>query len=211
MKQIAIELGASHLLEGAVRRAGDQVRLSLQLIDAGTDSNVWSQTFDRPLRDVLSLQSEVANDVATALNVRLLGAGDVAKKGSASGAVGTNPVAYDLYLKGKVQLDVEFSQLENARDYGRLEALVARAIEIDPRFANAYALRARVLLSRLWDLHDLSEQQWQTIGNDIDLARRLAGGDRRGVGGPGCARILRPDELSGRASDDARGACPIPE
>ena len=175
VKQIATELGASHLLEGAVRRAGDQVRLTLQLIDAGTDSNVWSQTFDRPLRDVLSLQFEVASDVATALNVRLLGAGDVAKKDSATGTVGTSPVADDLYLKGKVQLDVELSQLQSARDYDRLEGLVARAIEIDPKFANAYALRARVLLNRLWNLRDLSEQQWQTIGNDIDLARRLAG------------------------------------
>ena len=175
VKQIATELGASHLLEGAVRRAGDQVRLTLQLIDAGTDSNVWSQTFDRPLRDVLSLQFEVASDVATALNVRLLGSGDVAKKGSATGAVGTDPVAYDLYLKGKVQLDVRFSELQNTRDYDRLEALVARAIEIDPGFANAYAMRARVLLTRLWNLRDLSQEQWQTIGNDIDLARRLAG------------------------------------
>ena len=59
VKQIATELGASHLLEGAVRRAGEQVRLTLQLIDAGTDTNVWSHTFDRELRDALSLQAEL--------------------------------------------------------------------------------------------------------------------------------------------------------
>ena len=61
VKQIALELGASHLLAGAVRRAGEHVRLSLHLVDAATDSNVWSRTFDRQLRDALSLQSEVAN------------------------------------------------------------------------------------------------------------------------------------------------------
>ena len=58
VKQIALELGASHLLAGALRRAGDHVRLSLHLVDAATDSNVWSRTFDRQLRDALSLQSE---------------------------------------------------------------------------------------------------------------------------------------------------------
>ena len=57
VKQIAAELGASHVLEGSLRRAGDQVRLTLQLIDADTDSNLWNQNFDRQLLDALSLQS----------------------------------------------------------------------------------------------------------------------------------------------------------
>ena len=105
VKQIATELGASHVLEGAVRRAGDQVRLTLQLIDAATDSNVWSRTFDRQLRDALSLQSEVAKEVATALDVQLIPADDRAKDGGANLPTTTNPVAYDLYLKGKLQLD----------------------------------------------------------------------------------------------------------
>ena len=175
VKQIAAELGASHVLEGTVRRAGDEVRLTLQLIDAGTDSNIWSHTFDRPLRDVLSLQSEVAGDVASALNVRLLAAGDDAKPSSTAAGVGTNPLAYDLYLKGKLQLHAEFSYLKNARDYDRLEALVTLAIEVDPNFADAYALRARVLLHRLWHSRELSRDQWQSIVSDIDAARRLVG------------------------------------
>ena len=175
VKQIAVELGASHLLEGAVRRAGDQVRLTLQLIDAGTDSNIWSDTFDRPMRDVLNLQSEVAADVATALNVRLIAPGDAVKPSATAAAIGTNSLAYDLYLKGKVQLDIEFSDLQNARDYDRLEALATRAIEIDPSFADAYALRARVLLNRLWHMRELSKRQWQSIVSDINSARRLVG------------------------------------
>ncbi len=175
VKQIAVELGASHLLEGAVRRAGDQVRLTLQLIDAGTDSNIWSHTFDRPLRDVLSLQSEVAADVATALNVRLLAGGGAVKPSATASAVGTDPLAYDLYLKGKVQLDIEFSDLQKGFDYDRLEALVTRAIEIDSSFADAYALRARVVLNRLWQLRGLSKDQWQSIVSDINAARRLVG------------------------------------
>ena len=179
VKQIARELGASHVLEGVVRRAGEQVRLTLQLIDAGTDSNVWSRTFDRQLRDALSLQSEVASEVATALDVRLVPAGERARDGSESAPAATSPVAYDLYLKGKLQLDVGFTQLETSRDYDRLEALAARVIEIDPGFANGYTLRARVLLYRLWFMYDLTDEQWRMVGSDIGLARRLAGDTAR--------------------------------
>jgi TolB-like protein len=175
VKQIAMELGASHLLAGAVRRAGDHVRLSLHLVDASTDSNVWSRTFDRQLRDALSLQSEVAGEVATALNLRLLPAENRAKADAATVPATTNPVAYDLYLKGKLQLDVGYNQLRTPGDFDRVEALVTRAIEIDPAFANAYTLRALALLNRLWVVSDLTEDQWKMIGSDIDSARRIAG------------------------------------
>jgi len=175
VKQIASELGASHILEGTVRRAGEKVRLTLQLIDTASDSNVWSRTFDRQLSDALSLQSEVATQVATALDVRLSPANandaypvEINKSGP------TNPIAYDLYLKGKIQL-ASNSQLDGPRAFDRLEGMVTRAIEIDPRFAKSYALRARVLLWRLWYLCDLTDEQWRMIGKDIDSAKRLAG------------------------------------
>ena len=175
VKQIALELGASHLLAGAVRRAGEHVRLSLHLVDAATDSNVWSRTFDRQLRDALSLQSEVATEVATALNLRLLPAENRAKTDAANAPATTNPVAYDLYLKAKLQHDVAYNQLTIPSDFDRLEALMTRAIELDPGFANAYTLRSRALLSRLWVLSDLTDEQWTMIGSDIDSARRIAG------------------------------------
>ena len=145
VKQIALELGASHLLAGAVRRAGEHVRLSLHLVDAATDNNVWSRTFDRQLRDALSLQSEVATEVATALNLRLLPAENRAKTDAVNAPATTNPVAYDLYLKAKLQLDVDYNQLNTPSDFDRLEALMTRAIELDPGFANAYTLRSRAL------------------------------------------------------------------
>ncbi len=175
VKQIAAELGASHLLEGTVRRAGEKVRLTLQLIDTTSDSNVWSRTFDRQLNDALSLQSEVATQVATALDVRLSPANandDSPAAINSSGA--TNPIAYDLYLKGKLQLGA-YIQLQGPRAFDRLEGLVTRAIEIDPGFANSYTLRARVLLWRLWYLCDLTDEQWRMIGSDIASAKRLAG------------------------------------
>ncbi len=148
VKQIALELDASHLLAGAVRRAGDHVRLSLYLVDAATDSNVWSRTFDRQLRDALSLQSEVATEVATTLNLRLLPAGNHAKTDAANAPATTNSVAYDLYLKAKLQLDVDYNQLNTPSKFDRIEGLVTRAIKLD---------------------------QWTMIGSDIDSARRIAG------------------------------------
>jgi len=175
VKQIALELGASHLLAGVVRRAGDHVRLSLHLVDAATDSNVWSRTFDRQLRDALSLQSEVATEVATALNLRLLPAENRANKGAVNAPATTNPVAYDLYLKAKLQLDVDYNQLNTPSQFDRIEGLVTRAIELDPGFANAYTLRSRALLYRLWLVSDLTDEQWTMIGSDIDSARRIAG------------------------------------
>ncbi|HTG76316.1 MAG TPA: hypothetical protein VL546_04035 [Steroidobacteraceae bacterium] len=175
VKQIATELSASHVLEGSLRRAGEKVRLTLQLIDAATDSNVWSRTFDRQLRDALSLQSEVASEVATALDVRLLPAGERVIDGSARTPAATSPVAYDLYLKGKLQLDVVLDRLVTARDFDRLEKLAAEAIEIDPGFADAYTVRARSLLYRLWFVGGLTDDQWRMIDSDLEAARRLAG------------------------------------
>jgi TolB-like protein len=68
---IAKELGATHVLEGSVRREGDTVRLTLQLIDARTDDHIWSQDYDRTLRSALALESDVASEVAAQLSVRL--------------------------------------------------------------------------------------------------------------------------------------------
>jgi len=175
VSQIAAELGASHLLEGTVRRAGEKVRLTLQLIDTASDSNIWSRTFDRQLSDALSLQSDVAMQVATALDVRLSppDANDDSVV-AINRSVSKNPIAYDLYLKGKIQLG-SYSQLDGPRAFDRLEGLATRAIEIDPGFANSYTLRARTLLWRLWYLCDLTDEQWRTIHIDIESAKRLAG------------------------------------
>ena len=69
--EVAQELGATHVMEGTVRREGDHVRLTLQLVDAGTDRYLWSQTYDRALASAMTLQSEVAADVAKQMSVRL--------------------------------------------------------------------------------------------------------------------------------------------
>ena len=93
----AQELGATHVMEGTVRREGNQVRLTLQLVDAGTDRYLWSKTYDRALASAMTLQSEVAAEVAEQMSVRLAG-------GVQTPRVTHDPEAYDLYLQALLAL-----------------------------------------------------------------------------------------------------------
>jgi TolB-like protein/Flp pilus assembly protein TadD len=126
--EIARELGVDALVEGAVQRSGDRVRVTAQLIEARTDRHVWAETYDRELRDVLTLQADVAR--AIAVQVR----GKLTPVSATRGAMLSNPEVYELYLKGRY-----------ARDEGREEGLklafeyFQQALEKDPQFAPAYA------------------------------------------------------------------------
>jgi TolB-like protein/Tfp pilus assembly protein PilF len=93
---IGRELKVGALLEGSVRRAGDKVRITVQLIDVATQGHLWSQDFDRDLKDIFALQSEIAEQVAGAMHVKLVKSIDSANGGQMS----TDPETYDLYLKG---------------------------------------------------------------------------------------------------------------
>ena len=131
-RQIASELGVGVLLEGSIRRAGTRVRITTKLIDARSDEQLWAETYDRDVKAVLDLQTEVAQRVAAALKLRL---GTAA--GAQLGSGGTrNPEAYDAYLRGLYAVD----RLE--LDRGNLEAApaeFARATELDPGYALAHA------------------------------------------------------------------------
>ena len=124
--RIAETLGVAHVLEGSVRKAGDRIRITAQLIDARTDSHVWSQTYDRTLDDIFAVQDEIATQVVDELRVELLG--DVPK------VQPTNPEAYELYLQAR----------DRARQ-GSMDAFAAsnelyrQALEIDPDYADAWA------------------------------------------------------------------------
>ena len=135
VRDVAKEVTASHVLEGTVRREADSVRLTLQLIDARTDRHLWSSNFDRTLRSALTLQSEVAQEVAAQLSVQL--AGETARDAPLT----RTPAAYDYYLKGLFarQFVGPFAPIERFRN---VENLFSRAIELDPSFASAYAQRA---------------------------------------------------------------------
>jgi TolB-like protein len=134
---IAHKLNVAAILEGSVRRAGNTVRITVQLINAVNGFHMWSQTYDRNLTDILKVQSDVATSVAQQLEVKLVG--DEANKVGLGGT--TNPEAYDSYLRGE-QLT---SREEAAADRPAELAAFDRAIALDPNYAAAYSRRASAL------------------------------------------------------------------
>lgn len=129
--EIASELGVANILEGGVQRAGNRVRINLQLIDAAGDKHLWAETYDRELSvdNVFAIQSEIATSIASALHARLLPQ-ELAR-------IETPPThnleAYDAYLLGRRQMaSRDVVELDKGR------AFFKRAIELDPQFALAY-------------------------------------------------------------------------
>jgi len=128
--EIARTLHVAHVLEGSVRKAGNSVRITAQLIKAGTDTHLWSQTYDRKLDDIFAIQDEIAADVVKQLKVTLLGAAPKART--------TDPEAYALYLQA-VQLGRQFT----AEAFQQSDALLHKVLAIDPRYAPAWYALAR--------------------------------------------------------------------
>ena len=128
--EIARTLHVAHVLEGSVRKAGNSVRITAQLIKAGTDTHLWSQTYDRKLDDIFAIQDEIAADVVKQLKVTLLGAAPKART--------TDPEAYALYLQA-VQLGGPFT----AEAFQQSDALYRKVLAIDPRYVPAWYGLAR--------------------------------------------------------------------
>lgn len=128
--QIGSELGASWVLEGSVRRAGEQLRISVQLIDARTDEHLWAQTYDRKLENVFSVQGEVAERTAEALRLKLTKSDHEAIKAGPT----ANLEAWDCYLKAK------YFAAQGGRDaFDEAFRWFEKATTKDPSFGVAYA------------------------------------------------------------------------
>ena len=170
VQQVARDLGATHVIEGSVRRERNKVRLTLQLIDARNDRHLWSQNYDRTLEDALTLQSEVAGEVASQLSVQLVGGQPVESVAPKSAE------AYDLYLKGLLARQF-LGSLAPVERYREVEDLFSRSIALDPSFAPAYAQRATFRGAMFAFNYDVSEAQLRRIREDIAAGLRLAPDD----------------------------------
>jgi TolB-like protein/DNA-binding winged helix-turn-helix (wHTH) protein len=164
---IAAELGATHLLEGAVRREGDDVRVTVTLIDARSDRQTWTRTFDRQLGSAVTLQADVAEEVASRLAVELTHEGTTLP-------AATSPVAYDLYLRAKLASQA-VSQRTSPDETRQIEQWLSDAIALDQSFGAAYLERARIRIVRFVRNHDLSSLNTQGAQADIETAQRLLG------------------------------------
>ena len=132
--KIAERLGVAHVLEGSVRKAGTQLRITAQLIRADNGFHLWSETYDRELENIFEIQDEIAANVVDALKVTLLGTVPRNRE--------TDPEAYRLYLEGQ-----HFFARRSRQDIARAVELFQQALEIDPTYAPAWA---DLSYARLW-------------------------------------------------------------
>jgi len=130
--EVASELHVAHVLEGSVRKAGNRVRITAQLIKADDGYHLWSETFDRTLDDVFAIQDEISAAVVAALKVRLLG--------DAPKSVEVNPEAYALYLQGRY-----FYMRRTQKDWENAARAYEQALEIEPDYAAAWSGLSLVL------------------------------------------------------------------
>ncbi|PYJ73534.1 MAG: hypothetical protein DME72_05610 [Verrucomicrobia bacterium] len=130
LRDIAKQLGVLNILEGSVQRAADQVRVTVQLINATTDAHLWAETYDRKLTDIFAVESDVAKTIADTLHAKLTG--------SEKSAIAKRPTAdteaYELYLKGRF-----FWNKRTGPDLRKAIAYFNQAIAKDPNYALAYA------------------------------------------------------------------------
>jgi serine/threonine-protein kinase len=167
-REIAQELGVTYILEGGLLRAGDSVRLNVQLIDARTDDHAWAASYDRPLSmaNLLSIQAEIAQTVSDTLRAAV-----TPRERTELGRIGTdNLEAYDFFLQGR-SYDTRPGYRE--ADLRAAEALYQRAISLDPEFAYAYALLSRVHGVMAWERFDPSPERREAQREAAQEALRL--------------------------------------
>ena len=134
-KTIGEKLGVYYLLEGSVRKSADRVRIAVALIKSGDGANVWSETYDRELKDIFAMQSEIANAVAKQLKIALLGNnGQTAQLATAATPSNQNVEAYNALLQGNF-----YHNRYTAEDTRKAIGYYEEAIRLDPRYALAYA------------------------------------------------------------------------
>jgi len=169
LKDVAVALGATFVVEGSVRRAGNRVRVTAQLIDATTDEHLWAENFDRELTDIFEIQTAVAQEIVTALHAELS-----SQEVAMINARPTESIeAYDLFLQARQALTVNKSRgiySQEALD------LLEEAVRIDPGFAQAWALLAMTHGDYYWFRTDTAPDRLEKMKQAVDRAFELRPG-----------------------------------
>ena len=167
LSTVAHKLNVATVLEGSVRSSGHTVRITAQLVDALTGFQLWSRTYDRNLGDVLRLQSEIADSVASALKVTLLN--DLTAKIELGGT--RDPLALDAYLRGS---KLAAATAHSAAELRAIIDAYSEALRADPKFALAYAARARARMNWGYFLVDAPPDAFASARTDARHAIALA-------------------------------------
>jgi len=165
VKKIARELAVHYLLEGSVRKLGNRVRVTVQLIDAEADRHIWADRYDRELADIFAIQDEVTSSVVATLFRRV----EAATREPAASKPTENMVAYECLLAGKL-----LHHRSTKEDNAAAMVLLERAIELDPRYAHAHAWVACVL-GQAWGYGFCADPDatWKRIMAELQTAHAL--------------------------------------
>jgi len=171
LKVIAQQLGVATILEGSVQKAGDQVLINVQLIDARSDNHLWAESYQRTLDNIFGMEGEVAQKVADALQARLTHA----EQRNVAAIPTQNPAAYDWFLKAEYQANKAFDS-QSAADFKLAEDDYRQAIALDPGFALAYARLAYWQMVGHWFVAPLTAGGLAEVKATIDHALVIAPG-----------------------------------
>jgi len=166
LKEIAQQLGVSNVVEGSVRRSGNHIRVSVQLIDALTDRHIWVQNYDRTLADSLALQGELATEIAAGVGATL----SPQEKARVEAKPTNNPAAYDAYLRGRA---VEAGSLSDKSNVERAIQSYQEAVKLDPSFVPAWVRLSFMHSNSYWIGHDPSSARLAAAKDAADRALAL--------------------------------------
>jgi len=166
IREIARELGVAYILEGSVRRAGNKVRVTGQLIRAATDEHIWAKAYDRDITDIFAIQGELAQAIAGALSAAL----SPEEKALLERRPTDNAEAYDLYLKAR-KMRNELGSL------AVIEPLLRSAVALDPKFAQAWAELGSYQAFVYFDDEDHTDARLAKAKEANETALRLAPDD----------------------------------
>jgi TolB-like protein/Tfp pilus assembly protein PilF len=169
LRTVSQQLGVATVLEGSVQKAADKVRVNVQLIDARADSHLWAKTYDRDMKDVFQIQTEVAQEIADSLQAKL----SPAEANTVASAPTKDTQAYDLFLKGEFEQRVANSNFR-PESFDQAARWYKEAIARDPNFALAIAQLAICQLRRHWLTDPLSEADLMEAGRLAKQALTLA-------------------------------------
>ena len=169
LKTVSQQLGVATVLEGSVQQAGNKVRVNVQLIDARADSHLWAKSYDREIKDIFTVESEVAQEIAESLQAKL----SPAEANTLATAPTKDTEAYDLFLKGEFEARVAHSNFR-PESYDQATVWYKEAIARDPNFALATAQLAICRLRRHWLTDPLSEAELMEAGRMAKQALTLA-------------------------------------
>ena len=169
VQEVAREFGVDYLLEGSVRKAGDRIRVTVQLIDAETDRHIWAERYDRKLEDIFAIQDEMTRAIVATLPSRV----EAARHDRAKRKPTDNMAAYECVLAAKV-----LHHRSTREDNAEAQRLLNRALALDPNYAHAHAWKACVL-GQTWVYDWCAEREatLQQVAAELEITLALDDND----------------------------------